>query len=561
MRISHLTVSNFLGLPRFDEKLAERFLFVAGPNGAGKSSLHDAIRFCLLGELPRGAAAGKRDALITDGAARGFVELTVDGFQIRRNIGSGKAEGDALEIPDALGLCLDAPRFAHMPENDRRKLLFQLAGVKINRETVDAELGAAGLEPLYREEVLPLLRSGFPAACDYARDKAKEARGEWKGVTGEAYGRVKAATWAADAPTEIPSDEALAVQRERVQETEARLQAQLEAKGRVDAAPTPSKLASLRAAANAIEERGLAVTAAEKAHTDALEVLQGLTLRSAAESGHLPTADCPACNTKLQIRGTVLAIAPEDVPRTTKTRHDRDRADAQAAAQAAKDALDAARAAANEAFAAGLALEQLKPASDADHAAVAELEQTRHDLDLYRSTLRVMEDDQARAVKAKDRTERAMAAHERAAQWELAEAQLGPDGIPAVLLARALDPVNAALAAEAAEAGFKIAAIQPDLTLTYGGRPYWLCSESEQWRASALFALVVAQLSGVKVLALDRFDCLQTDARGEVVSWLLGLVENDLLDFVLVTATLAKAPAWDGVAVRWLGPVAVAEAA
>lgn len=559
MRISAITVSNFLGLPLFDVKLTDRFLFVAGPNGRGKSSLHEAIRFCLLNELPRGVAAGARSDLITDGAAAGFVGLTIDGFHVRRNVGSGKTEGDAYEIPDALGLCLDAPRFAHMPEADRRRLLFTLAGVKINRETVEAELVAAGLEPMYREEVLPLLRSGFPAAAEYARDKAKEARGAWKGITGEAYGRVKAATWAEQAPVEVPSDEALSVQREKVAETEDKLQRALEAKGRVDAAPSPSKLASLRLAANAIEERGLALKAAEEAHAAALAVVQNLTQRGEVESGHLPTADCPACHAKLQIRGNVLVVAPEDVPRATRTRHERDRTDAQAKVQEAHAALEEARRLANESFAANLALENLREASEADVAAVAELGQIRHDLELYRDTLRVMENDQARAVKAKRRTEDAMAAHEQAAQWELAEAELGPDGIPAKLLARALDPINAALAEEAHEAGFKIAAIQNDLTLTYGGRPYGMCSESEQWRASALFAYIVAQRSGVRVLALDRFDVLQTDHRGDVLSWLLALTDNDLLDFVLVTGTLASAPDFgDGITVRWLGPVAAA---
>lgn len=561
MRISAITVSNFLGLQLFDCKLTDRFLFVAGPNGRGKTSLHEAIRFCTLNELPRGVAAGGRSNLITDGAAAGFVGLTIDGFHVRRNVGSGKTEGDAYEIPDALGLCLDAPRFAHLPEAERRKLLFTLAGVKINRETVEAELVAAGLDPLYREEVLPLLRAGFPSAAEYARDKAKEARGAWKGITGEAYGRVKAATWAAQAPAEIPSDEALATQRERVQETDARLQRILEAKGRVDAAPSPSKLASLELAASDLAAREARMAEAETAHANALEALENLTLRAAAESGHLPTADCPACNTKLQIRGTVLAIAPEEVPRTTKTRHDRDRADAHAHSQATRDALEAARRAVNEAKAAQLALDNLTAASPADVAAVAELEQVRHDLELYRGTLRVMENDQALAVKAKDRTDRAMAAHEQAAQWELAEAELGPDGIPAKLLTRALDPINAALAEEAQEAGFKIAAIQNDLTLTYGGRAYGMCSESEQWRASALFAYVVAQRSGVRVLALDRFDVLQRDHRGDVLSWLLALTDSDLLDFVLVTGTLDSAPDFgEGITVRWLG-APVAEAA
>lgn len=549
MRISHLTVSNFLGLPAFDVATAP-FLFVAGPNGAGKSSLHDAIRFCLLGELPRGCKAGARADLITDGAAAGYVQLCVDGFHLRRNIGSGKADGDALQLADALGLCLDAPRFAHLPEAERRALLFRLADVRVNRDTVDAELARAGLGADYCAAVLPLLRDGFPAAADYARKQAAEARGEWKGITGEAYGRVKAATWAAERPEVAASDAELAERRAKVRAVEARVQALLEIKGRVDAAPSAEKLAALRAQADQREALEADLAEAEARHADALTRLRALP----PDPAHVHTMTCPACAVALRLHAGELVRGEDDVPKHTRQRQARDRAEAQQQADLTHSAVDAARRSLNAAQAAALTLESLVPASAADLQALCELDTARNDLALHRQALSADEDALARATRAQERSERAMAAHERVAQWELAEQQLGPDGIPAVLLSRALDPVNAALAAQAEAAGFRIAAIQRDLTLTYGGRPYALCSESEQWRASALFALVVAVLSGVKLLALDRFDVLQPDVRGEVIDWLKALLASGALEFVLVTATLKSAlPDEDGITSRWLG--------
>ena len=142
----------------------------------------------------------------------------------------------------------------------------------------------------------------------------------------------------------------------------------------------------------------------------------------------------------------------------------------------------------------------------------------------------------------------------RVAAWVAAEEQLSPEGIPATLLSRALDPVNDALAQQAEAAGFRNARIERDLSLSYTERAYALTSESERWRADALFSVVAAIVSGYRIVTLDRFDVLDPESRGEVIDWLLDLTTAGTLETVLLTGTLkAKPDLGEGIDVIWLG--------
>jgi hypothetical protein len=49
-------------------------------------------------------------------------------------------------------------------------------------------------------------------------------------------------------------------------------------------------------------------------------------------------------------------------------------------------------------------------------------------------------------------------------------------------------------------------AITPDMAITAEGRAYSLLCESEKWRVDAMIAAAIAELSGVKVMMLDRMD-------------------------------------------------------
>lgn len=553
MKITQITIQNFSGLADFRHAVAARMLFVAGPNGAGKTSLQQALRFALTGELARGVTkAADRSDLITEGAASGFVEITVDGIQVRRAIGSGKLMKEDPPSPPFLAHCLDATRFAQMPEQDRRRMLFELAGVRVDREVVAEQLREGGVSDAAIERILPMLREGFPEAAKQARDKAAAKRSEWKGITGENHGSQKALNWSPRVDGVQPTDAELDDVRSAIIRSEERVIELAAAAGRAKGGVAPERRVELESQADDLDGARAAQDAKQTAYEEASQAVAALEL---AARGHTsPVHDCPSCGARLAVASDcTLTVATGEAQ--TPARTAKELRAAKSATETAYTALQQARARVTSANAARAALDSLPgPPSADDLAAPAELEEERRRQDVHRRTLSVLETNARANSQAAELAERAREAHEALESWVKAETLLGPDGIPATLLARALDPINDALSAEAARAGWRPAQIGRDLTMLYAGRPYARCSESEQWRADALFAVVIAVMSDCRLISLDRFDVLDVKERGQVIDWLYGLTEQ-AIETVIVTGTLKAAPALgDGIDVVWLGP-------
>lgn len=124
--------------------------------------------------------------------------------------------------------------------------------------------------------------------------------------------------------------------------------------------------------------------------------------------------------------------------------------------------------------------------------------------------------------------------------WSLIADALAPTGIPAEILAGALDPFNELLAAQAAVATWQQVVITPEIDITYGGRLYGLLSESEKWRADTLLAIAIARLSGIRLVLLDRFDVLQPTARPQALKLLLALTRSGDLDSAVMAGTMKE---------------------
>jgi hypothetical protein len=85
--------------------------------------------------------------------------------------------------------------------------------------------------------------------------------------------------------------------------------------------------------------------------------------------------------------------------------------------------------------------------------------------------------------------------------------------------------------------------IESDMTLTAGGRPYALLPESEKWRADAMIAEAISNLSGIKLLVLDRVDVLDLAGRDDLLYWLDVLADTGQIETALLFATLKALPA------------------
>lgn len=548
MRINSITVQNFLGLPSYQKDLAQPVLFIAGPNGSGKSSLLEAVRFALTGAPPRGVSTARdRVDVITEGAASGFAQVDLDGASVRRAIASGKVAGDQPELPPNLDLCLDAARFAKMPDVDRRKLLFGLAGVKMDRETVHEQLRIAEVPDFVIEQVLPKLSGGFPAAATFARDQAKEARGAWKATTGEAYGSKKAEDWTASTDGDTPSEQEIKDTQKAIALHEQQAAELQEAVGRVKGAVSDEKREQYQELADGIGDAEREVEKAQAAYDDASAEVTRL---EASSKGHVGRVQpCPSCGTRLLV-GAELTEAGDEPPETTPAEVNA----AKASTHDAYNELKRCRRALNEHQSAQKVLDNLPPPpSDEDLQAGELLEEERKKITFHRESLTWLQNKKREHAQAAELTKKAAGYHRETAAWSAAETALGPDGIPAILLSRALDPINLALAQYAEAAGWHPPAIERDLTLSYGGRGYALVSESEQWRADTLFALAIAVLSDARVLLLDRFDVLEPAARGEALDFLCDIAQ-EAVGTVIVAGTLkAKPDLGDDIGVSWLG--------
>ncbi len=197
MKITRLKIQNFLGIRHVDLPLGEINL-VCGVNGSGKSSLQNAIRLGFTGSLPRISLKKHMDALVNDAGKQ--AEILIEGdpgasVTIDRN---SKAKG--LMSPD------DAPWWAHaltdmhylasLNATELRQALFNAVG-NVTTDEIEKRLKAGGADMALVEKIKALLVN-FEAAEKEAEARAKAARAEWKGITGETYGEVKAEGWEYD---------------------------------------------------------------------------------------------------------------------------------------------------------------------------------------------------------------------------------------------------------------------------------------------------------------------------------------------------------------------------
>ncbi|MEY4416726.1 MAG: RecF protein, partial [Pseudomonadota bacterium] len=148
----------------------------------------------------------------------------------------------------------------------------------------------------------------------------------------------------------------------------------------------------------------------------------------------------------------------------------------------------------------------------------------------------------AAAASADQTTAKAAAAHAAVESWTAIADRLGPDGIPAEMLAQALGPIRERLAQSASDSSWPEVEIAADMTVTMGGRDYRLLSESEQWRADAMLAEAVAHVSGARLLVLDRFDLLDLPGRAQCLEWLDTLGIEGEIDTAIVIGTLKALP-------------------
>lgn len=553
MRLDHIRIENVLGLRSADLALRAPITLVAGPNGAGKSSLQDAVALALMGQ-PRRVSLKKDFAkMVTDGAKKGKAAIWADGEQVAEfKLPSGD-HGEHLPAgAQYLPYVLDAGRFTAATGDERRKLLFQLTGCKASPDVIEARLLELGADKAKVTTIKPLLLSGFPGACKDAKQRATEAKGAWRGVTGEAYGDKKADDWEPELPTTRVDDKELAASQQALAEVAQDLDEAQQTLGGHKAAATANvqrqqRIAELKETATLVERRQIKLNT-DMAQLDEWDTkVSDATQAASGAPAHDPLA-CPHCQGKVEYKaGALFAyVEPELVADPEALRRLPEyKGYQQSALRAVENSRRDLKAAQDAAAQATILEAETTSVPPAD--AIANAEQMINELRQKRDTLRAkveaLQDASKSIAEHAGIIKKAAQHHADVLAWSLIGDSLAPDGIPAELLSKALTPINTALSTLSALAGWPVVTVSSDMEVTTNGRAFAVLSESEQWRCNTLIALAIAQASGLRLTVLDRFDVLDLPSRGQLLGMLVALAKQKLIDSVIVCGTLKAKPA------------------
>lgn len=595
MKISRIEITNFQGLRDARLSVKKPVTFLCGKNGAGKSTLLEGVRLALLGNAERVTLKKDLGQLVTAGSKKGGVNVVLnDNSHYSYSLPDGKHQMGA-EIGPHVALVLEAQNFARATADQRRSTLFSLTGCKVSAEDVEKRLLAKGAAKDKVSLVLPMLRSGFPAAADMAKTNATQSKGSWRAITGETYGDKKAETWA-PAMVEPVNVQALSDAAATISATEALI---ADLNGRLGAARENMRNALANAANNqAMKEKADQLPRLrKKLEVDQAELAKWEVKLAEAKASIAPAKiNKPAAKLDNAMVDAFAVVTAEWMELVGKTQgvvnnfnvcenwdHHHglvNRTSAHLSSYKAQHGEPLAQADETAPEQTGPSLRDLESSRDiykravendlrdiaaAEHAAlqvagasgVFKIEADQSDIEHFveaiaseqaklksaRERLQSL-DAQDRAFReAKDAAKKAAQYHRDVVEWSAIADALSPSGIPSEILAGALRPANDYLHELASFANWKRVAIGTEMEITADGRPYALLSESEKWRTDCLLAMTVAKLSGLKIALLDRFDVLDGDGRNDVIDLLDELAAKGEIDTAFIAGTLKQAPA------------------
>jgi hypothetical protein len=522
---------DFRGCERAD-LACDPIALVAGRNATGKSSIAQAVGAALSGHtLPlAGLTKAAAGMLVKTGSAAALVVL-------KHESGTCRVEWPACQFttegepPHASLWAAGLDSIALQPAKDRARVLTEYLHADPTREDLAAALADVELgDEAVVAAIWQLIEAhSWEGAHSIRKDKGAELKGRWRQVTGANYGSRIAASWApADWQFELtPASEndlcaAIAQAKEVHNKTIAASAVSTAERQRLG-----QEMAKIEEHKTALQQ---AEAEAERVAL-ALGAAQGTREKLPAAGGG-PEMPCPHCGAFVVLRQISLVESrlemAETIPAAELKRRRLAVAEADGAISRLTDelrkadrAVELARDALQLALDARYRLDKMPPAAEggADiEAAKADLAAAERRLVAFRQKREA--DNLARQI----------------ADNDAALAILAPDGLRARKLARVLEAFESTRLQPLCEAAsWRPVTIDPAMTLTYGGRPYALCSTSEQYRVRAVLQLAMARLDGSQMVVLDAADVLDGTTR----SGLFAMLEEAGLP-ALVAMTLSR---------------------
>lgn len=564
MKITRLAISQVLGIREFDLRPSKPVVVITANNKQGKTSIVNALALALAYQLPRIDKQKDAGAILHDGAKAGTVDVFTDTYKepFLANVTDGKISWKnpaGEEGPRYIEYVLNPALFASQPVAERRSMLYRLLGLDLSADGIKARLIEKECDAKKVEDMAPMLRAGFEAAQKHAASQATMAKGAFKATTGgETWGAQKGATYRAPTPSfageeaaelhgidqsikDAEADLAEATKRLGIAEHEA-----THAKQRADA------IEHLRTKAKTHAEHGRLVNAATKELARLKAELDGAQLKAGTKPPEWHSKlTCPLCQGAIMDSADGESLVPwQDPPPVT---HDPEQAaripELQKAILTQQRVLERHQGNMRDADEAGYELKKLEDATTdptkkpEDPTIVRQTVETlRTSIATKRKRQTELLDAQRKLDEADAKTKQARAHHADVLAWDTIAKALAPDGIPAEILNEALGPVNDRLAVSCGDTQWPLVALDADMSISYGERPYALCSESEQWRANALLAESISYLSGLKMFVLDRADLLDADGWAQLLKWIDTLAYEKDVDTVIVLATTDYEP-------------------
>ena len=518
-------IRNFRGIGHADLTIAPIAL-VAGRNGAGKSSILQAVAAAVADQpipyIRPGSSPGqyapvilKKSAgvLVRDGQTEGVVALSGPsgkvsvswpGLKVRREEYQKGAMGGS---PRASVIAAGMVDLMAMDDATRSTLLIGLLGADPDADDLMAALKEYGIGGSTATRTVNAVQaSGWGHAEGKIRESATQFKGQWRGITGEAYGPRKAESWRPAGWTD-DLDKADPAQLQ-AEETQARKA--LEASIGKQAVGTDElrRLEEQSQVAVDLAPLEAAVEAAEAAYREAGKARNALPTCHGV--GGMNGARCPHCQGGVVVESSALSggfvlnkAEPLDKGEVGRRLDAIARADGtlsrrQGEMWSAQRKLTDGRNQARQAEDARKRLEGAKSRT----VPVAQVEQARERLQVAQDRLQAV-----------DSRGKADGIHGSIARLMTIAGILSPDGLRRDKLIRSLEPFNGDLDRLCRAAGWSVVHLHEDLTPWYDGRPWVLLSESERYRVRATLQLAIASRDGSALVILDGADILDQPGR------------------------------------------------
>lgn len=553
MKISRIEISNVLGLHRADIDVNSPVLMVIGANESGKSSLRDSISMAILGDPVRVKLKKNYGQLLHEDSKKGRVTLIQDGEVFAEyKLPGGEQVCESVGGKDFLPYVISPERAARLPEKEFRSMLFSLTRCKASPDATAKLLIERGCDESLVEVVKPLLRGGFPSTAKDAAERATQLKGSWRGITGENWGSDKAEGWTVSLDCLVSDRKGIEAAQAQMFEINAQIEKGTKFLGSLeqqkkDSSGLVERRQQLEELAGTLKRATLKKEATDKDLSTWEEKL--ITLgdqMKTARTGSVPVA-CPCCSENLRIVGVALEKfegAVSDPKAAALLNGELIKAQDAVKLLRSTQSNDAKAIAAADDATTQLGLLQRSQGESVDQEKIDKTVQAITDLRLQRDQLSarvVMLTDQLTEIEnAKSKESKAAKIHAECMAWLKIADALSPTGIPAELLAGAIQPVNDSLAILSRLSGWKKVEITPDMDITADGRLYGLMSESAKWRIDALLAIAIAQISELRFVVLDRFDVLDMVGRKQLFGMLIQLSEMGLMDQSIVCGTLKE---------------------